>query len=103
MYTPSDWIMQESLNWYSFLVLTIVFIVDQAPSMPTNLEMFSMVTRRTVAQQKETLYKISEQQVYKYLVLLYNFTKCSTNNAQKKYKHHKMFGQMVILYCEKPV
>lgn len=35
---------------------------DQAPSMPTNLEMFSMVTRRTVAQQKETLYKISEQQ-----------------------------------------
>lgn len=71
--------------------------------MPTNLEMFSMVTRRTVAQQKETLYKISEQQVYKYLVLLYNFTKCSTNNAQKKDKHHKMFGQMVILYCEKPV
>lgn len=95
MYTPCDCIMQKSLNCYSFLVLTIVLIVGQAPSVPANSEMFSIgaiVTGRTVTQSREL-------QVCKYIFLLYNSTRYSTNNTQKKCKHHKMFDQTVILYC----
>lgn len=81
--------------------------------MPTNLEMFSMVTRQTVAQQKETWYKISEQQVYKYLVLLYNCTKCGTNNTQKSTNITRCLDRWLFCIvknpfnwsamCEKPV
>lgn len=51
----------------------------------------------------ETGQEVAQLQVCKYPVLLYNATKYSTNNAEKKYKYHNIIGQMVILYYEKPV
>lgn len=60
--------------------------------MPVDSEMFSNGVMETG--QGNRVAEGTEQQVCRYLV--YYITALSTNNAQNKYKHHKVFGQVVF-------